>query len=431
MFRPVDIAQIQAALASGAGWIELVIVIACIAVAWLIDHHVRAQRAARGDTAMATATPADRVSHVLFPLVVLLLLFVARIVHVRYATPLFLDIALPLALAVAATRVLIYALRRMFPQQRWLPGWERGVVLVVLAVLVLHYVGVLPQMLAELDTIAVPIGKSHITLLAIGRGVLVVLVTLVVTLWISGLIEQRLLTSDTVEGNLRVVLAKSVRAVLLLVAILLSLQAVGIDLTVLSVFGGALGVGIGLGLQKLASNYIAGFTILLDRSIRIGDIVTVDNRYGTIARVTSRYVVVRGMDGVESIVPNETLVTTTVLNHTYTTKDIRIAITVRVSYDSDVEKALDIMRQIAASEPRVLRTPPPGAFVARLGETAIELELGVWINDPEAGSLDLRSSLNRKVLQAFRTHSIAIASPDYHLAAAQSVAASTTAAAPR
>ena len=430
MFHPVDPAQIQAALASGAGWIELAIVIACTALAWVIDSHVRRQRAARGDATLNADMPPDRVARVLFPLLVLVLLFVARIVHVRYAPPLFLDIALPLALAVAATRILIYALRRIFPQQRWLPGWERGIVLLVLAVLVLHYVGVLPQMLTELDNVVVPIGKSHITLLAIGRGVLVVLVTLVVTLWISGLIEQRLLSSETLEGNLRVVLAKSVRALLLLVAILLALQAVGIDLTVLSVFGGALGVGIGLGLQKLASNYIAGFTILLDRSIRIGDVVTVDNRYGTIARVTARYVVVRSLDGVESIVPNETLVTTTVLNHTYTTKEVRVAVGARVTYDSDVEKALATMEEIAATEPRVLKTPPPRAFVVRIAETGVDLELGVWINDPEAGNLDLRSALNRKMLAAFRAQSVALASTDVRLASAQAASVASGASAP-
>ncbi len=167
------------------------------------------------------------------------------------------------------------------------------------------------------------------------------------------------MTNAPLEGNLRVVLARFVRALLLVVAILLSLQAVGIDLTVLSVFGGALGVGIGLGLQKLASNYIAGFTILMDRSVRIGDLVTVDNRYGTVAKVTARYVVVRSLDGVEAIVPNETLVTTTVLNHSYTNKNARVAVNVQVSYDTDLDAALELMEGAGAL--RVAGARHPGA----------------------------------------------------------------------
>ncbi len=152
----------------------------------------------------------------------------------------------------------------------------------------------------------------------------------------------------------------SIRALLLVVGLLFALQAVGIDLTLLTVFGGALGVGIGLGLQKLASNYIAGFTILLDRSIRLGDMITVDNRHGVVTAVTSRYVVVRSLDGVEAIVPNETLVTTTVLNHSYTSKDVRIGIPVQVSYDSDVDLALRLHGgERARAEPRVLKTPKP------------------------------------------------------------------------
>ncbi len=194
--------------------------------------------------------------------------------------------------------------------------------------------------------------------------------------------------------------------------VLIALQAVGIDLTLLTVFGGALGVGIGLGLQKLASNYIAGFTILLDRSIRLGDMITVDNRFGVVAKVTSRYVVVRGLDGIEAIVPNETLVTTTVLNHSYSNREIRVAVTVQVGYDSDVELALKLIEDTARAQPRVLGTPnEPMAFLVRFADSGIDLELGVWINDPENGQLNLKSALNQAILRAFRAHGIGIPYP--------------------
>lgn len=416
MFAPVDYSRFETALVSPRGWAELGIVAACVLVAWLADRRLERIRPASAEHPAALQTVSLRgFAHALFPLVTVALLLVARIGYRRVAPPFFIDIALPFMVAVAGVRVVIYVLRRVFPKQPWLAVVERALTLVVLGVVVLHYTGALPEIAGELDSMYVPLGKSHISLLAIGKGLLVVVLTLIVTLWVSGMIEQWLMRSDALETNLRVVLAKSIRALLLVLAVLLSLQAVGIDLTVLTVFGGALGVGIGLGLQKLASNYIAGFTILIDRSIRIGDLVTVDNRYGMVAKVTSRYVVIRGLDGVESIVPNETLVTTTVLNHSYTSKDLRMGIPVQVSYDADVDAVLALLEEIAASEPRVLKTPAPRAFVLRFGDSGIELELGVWLNDPEVGQGDLRSALNRKILARFRERGIAIPYPQREL----------------
>ena len=189
------------------------------------------------------------------------------------------------------------------------------------------------------------------------------------------------------------------------------LEQIGFDLTLLTVFGGALGVGIGLGLQKLASNYIAGFAILLDRSIRLGDLVTVDNRTGVVTRVTSRYVVIRGGDGLEAIVPNEALITNTVLNHSSTATRIRIAIQVQVSYDCYVEAALAILREMAERQPEVLGgDQAPSAMVINLADSGITLELGVWIDNPHIQGR-LKSALYRGVLDAFARHGIDIPFP--------------------
>src|SRR5256886_14390953 len=246
----------------------------------------------------------------------------------------------------------------------------------------------------------------------LGRDSLVLILAIVASLWIAGLLEQQLMRSKTGDANARVVVAKLFRALLLLIGLLIALSVVGIDITVLSVFGGALGVGIGLGLQKLASNYIAGFTILMDRSIRLGDMVTVDGRYGAVSKVTSRYVVVRSLDGVEAIVPNETLVTTTVLNHSYSTRNVRLALQAQISYDSDVDRALALMEEVGRGHERVLKTPdPPTAFLASFGDNGIALELGVWIADPEKGQLNLKSALNREILKAFGANGIRLPFP--------------------
>jgi len=426
MIAPIDFGRLQLALTSTRGWLELLVAVLCIALAWAVDRRLEVRRKRLGNHLRVPGS----VVRLAFPLLALALTYVASFAWGRYVgPPLLLAIATPILVALAIIRVIAYGLRRLFPAQAWLPAWEAGVSYVVWGFAILYFLGVLPEIAAALDDFNVPIGKSELSLLTMLQGVGVVILTLVVTLWISGFIEQRLTRATQLDANLRAVLAKSIKAVLIIIGVLIALQEIGFDLTLLTVFGGALGVGIGLGLQKLASNYIAGFTILLDRSIRIGDVVTVDNRYGTIARVTARYVVVRSLDGVESILPNETLVTTTVLNHTYTTKEVRVAVGARVTYDSDVEKALAMMEEVASTEPRVLRTPPPRAFVVRIAETGVDLELGVWINDPEAGNLDLRSALNRKMLAVFRAQSVVLASADPRLASTQAAAAGSGASA--
>lgn len=413
MITSIDFSRIDTALSSPAGWNELALVAFCVAAGWLADHPLR--------IGTPTQTGALRVgvggvNRLIFPLVTLALLLAALAVYRHYRPPFFLSLALPLIVALALIRLAVYALRGVFGGAAWLKTWERAIAFSVWFFLVLHFIGVLPEIGAEFDAIEFPIGRQHVSLLSIGKAALVVLVTLAASLWLSGLVEQRLLATGTLDSSLRVVMGKSIRALLLMVAVLIALQAVGIDLTVLSVFGGALGVGIGLGLQKLASNYIAGFTILIDRSIRLGDMITVDGRFGVVAKVTSRYVVVRGLDGVEAVVPNETLVTTTVLNHSYTTRDIRLAISVQISYDSDVDVALKLMEEAALAETRVQRTPnPPMAFLAAFAESGINLELGVWINDPEQGQLNLRSSINRRLWQLFQANGIRIPYPQREL----------------
>lgn len=409
MLTAIDPARFQSALASPPGWIELALIGGSLAAAWAVSRRVKLTREGAPGVVRAGLGGINRLA---FPLAALALVAVALAVFRQFRPPFFLPIALPLLVALALIRILVYALRGLFGNVTWMKASERAISFAIWGLVVLYFLDVLPQIGAELDAMQIPIGKNQVSVLGIGKGIVVVLVTVAATLWVSGVIEQRIAGAQALDANLRVVLAKSIKALLILVALLFALQSVGIDLTLLSVFGGALGVGIGLGLQKLASNYIAGFTILLDRSVRLGDMITVDGRHGIVSSVTARYVVVKSLDGVEAIVPNETLVTTTVLNHTYTSKNTRVAVTVPVSYDSDVDLALELMLAAGKGHVRVLKSPsPPSAQVLRFGENGIELELGVWIGDPEAGAGDLRSALHREILAAFRKHGIRIPFP--------------------
>jgi len=409
MLAPLDLDRILQALGTPAGLVDLGAVLACFAVAWWVDRRVRL---GSGVESRFAKLGAGSVNRVIFPLTALLLLLVVRGVLMRWHPPLFFSIAVPLVVALALIRLCLYALHSLFGPSRFVPISERAISFTIFGALILYYFGVLPEIGNTLAEAKLPIGKTEVSVLDLGRDALVLILAIVAALWISGFLEQQLMRSKTGDVNARVVVAKLFRALLLLVGVLIALSVVGIDITVLSVFGGALGVGIGLGLQKLASNYIAGFTILLDRSVRIGDMITVDNRFGIVSKATARYVVVRSLDGIEAIVPNETMVTTTVLNHSYTSRDIKLGVPIQISYDSDLDLAMRLMTDVALGEPRVLRQPnPPSVLVLRFAESGIDLELAVWINDPENGQGNLRSALYLAIWRAFRANDIKIPYP--------------------
>ena len=409
MLTSINFDRVQEALSSPDGWIELGIALACFGVGWIAGRRLRL---AREDAPEMVRVGLGGVNRLIFPLVSLALVVAATAVFSHFRPAFFLSAALPLVIALALIRLFVYALRGLFGNAEWMATSELALSLSIWGLVVLYFLGILQDVGAQLDAMQIPIGKSRVSVLEIGKGLFVVMITIAAALWISGIIEQRLTHSGTVDTNLRVVLAKFVRALLLAIGTLFALQAVGIDLTLLSVFGGALGVGIGLGLQKLASNYIAGFTILLDRSVRLGDMITVDGRHGIVSSVTSRYVVVRSLDGVEAIVPNETLVTTTVLNYSYTSKNARVTLALQISYDSDIDLALKIMTDAANAHERVLKTPsPPGALVVRFAENGIDLELGFWLGDPENGQGELRSAIYRAIFRKFKENGIRIPFP--------------------
>jgi small-conductance mechanosensitive channel len=230
-------------------------------------------------------------------------------------------------------------------------------------------------------------------------------------MWAGAALEERLMHLQSMHSSLRVVMARMGRALLILVAILASLSLVGIDLTVLSVFGGALGVGLGLGLQKIASNYVSGFIILLDRSLTIGDVITVDKYSGQVTQINTRYTVLQGTDGVESIVPNEMLVSGAVQNSSLTNKAVVLTTRVTVGYDSDVDTVLKLLEGAALSVERVLKDKPPGGVLQAFGADGLELAVSFWISDPENGRGGVISDVNRAIWKALKENGISVPFP--------------------
>ncbi len=317
-----------------------------------------------------------------------------------------LNLAVPLLTAAAIVRIVVYALRRVFAPGGGLRTSERVVAWAVWIGFAIYITGLAPELIRFLDDIGFSVGKDRISLLLVLEALLTIGIALLAALWLGSAIESRVMGAGGLDINLRVMVGKLVRAGLVLLAVLITLPTIGLDVTALSVFGGALGVGLGLGLQKVASNYLCGFIILMDRSVRIGDVITVERYIGQITRMTARYVVLRSLDGTETIIPNEMMISTPVVNHSYSDRRVRVAVPVKLGRRSDLEAALRLMEEAGRTHPRVLRDPAPRAVVKELANTGVSLELGVWIEDPEAGHADVASDIYTEIWRRFKAADI-------------------------
>lgn len=351
------------------------------------------------------------INRVLFPLTSLIFVYLAHAILSNWHDASLLKLAMTLLLAMVLIRLVVYALRYIFSPSGWVRTMENAIASIVWLVLTFHLVGLLPDILRALDSIKFGVGKSQMSLLVLMQALLIILVTLFVALWLSRLVENRLMGTQQLNMNLRVVLSKVVRIFFALIAILMALSAVGLDITLLSVFGGALGVGLGFGLQKIASNYASFFILLLDDSIHIGDIITVDTHYGIVSELRSRYMVLRKLDNTEVIIPNETLVSNVMINHSMTDRKVRAQLSLQVSYQTDLELAMRLMLEAAVTQERVLRDPAPNALLRAFGESGIDLMMNVWISDPENGTASLQSEIYLDIWRAFKKHNVSIPYP--------------------
>ncbi|MBK5103666.1 MAG: mechanosensitive ion channel [Burkholderiales bacterium] len=387
---------------------QFAILLVFFALAWAVGRALRLDRVA-ADGIWRFGVGGLR--RILFPGVALILLAVSINLLKHWIEVDLLRLFVPLLLALLLVRIFFYLLRQAFPQGSVARSFERATAILVWGALALHIAGVLPDVINFLDEITFHIGKEKYSLWLALQGLFWVVITLLGALWLSGVIEARLMRAESLHSSLRVVFSRLSTALLLVLAVIMVLPLVGIDLTVLTLFGGAVGVGLGFGLQKIASNYISGFIILLDRSIRIGDLITVDNFYGEVKNITTRYVVVRALDGREAIIPNELLIATTVLNHSYSNRQIRLGLDLQIAYRSDLQRAMQLMEEAARKHPRALADPPPTAFLIRFADSGVDLELGVWIGDPENGTLSIRSEIYLDIWRAFKEAGIEIPFP--------------------
>jgi small-conductance mechanosensitive channel len=390
--------------------VELLVLAACVALAWALVVLLRRALGAHDERSILFGHRA--VDGVLFPLVLLCMGYLARALLDQWATVAVFKVVIPVLVALVVIRIGVKVLQVAFKEARWARSLEHTISWVAWLAMVLWVSGLLPVVLNELDQIHWKVGGSTLSVRTLIEGFLTAGAVLIFTLWISSAIETRLLRSATGgELSLRKAVSNATRALLMFVGLMLALSAVGIDLTALSVLGGAVGVGIGMGLQKLTANYISGFVILAERSMRIGDCVRVDGFEGFITQINARYTVVRALSGRESIVPNELLITSRVENLSLADSRVSQSTVVSVGYDSDVDLVMQLLTVAALAQDRVLRDPAPAANLTNFGADGLEFTLVYWINDIENGAGNLKSLVNLAVLKALRDNAIDIPYP--------------------
>ena len=405
-----DIDDWLTALARPATLAELAAIALCFLLAWAL---VWVFRRARGVLDVESILFGRRiVDGVMFPLVLLALAYAARALLSLSMNLVLFQIAIPVLVSLAVIRFGVKVLQAAFRTSPLVRLLEQTISWTAWAAMVLWVSGLLPILMEELDQMIWKVGGSKLSVLTLIQGVLSAGVVLIIALWISQAIESRLLKTATGgELSLRKAVSNATRALLVFIGVLVALSVVGIDLTALSVLGGAIGVGIGLGMQKLAANYVSGFVILAERKLRIGDNVKVDGFEGAITDINARYTVIRSLAGRESIVPNEMLISNRVENLSLADPQVRQFTMVTVAYDSDVERVMQLLSQAALSQPRVLREPAPLIALSNFAPDGLEFTVGYWLADPEKGQLNLKSLINLEIFKLLKSHQIEIPYP--------------------
>ena len=386
-----------------------VLVIAGTAAFYL--HRLVARRTAADSQGVRHLTQ-RALQRLAFPVSMLVLVLLGRVLLAALNQAYWaLDLAVPLLISFALIRTLVYMLRKGMRSGPLVKASENVISTLIWLVVGLHLVGLLPGLLEAMDSLAFSVGELRISLLAIVKLILLMGLVLVVAIWLSGIIDRRLTQLPYLSAGAAVGFSKVAKLVLITVAALSVLNLVGIDLTALAVFGGALGVGIGFGLQRIASNFISGFILVFDRSIRPGDVISIGEKFGWVVALHARYVVVRNRDGVDTLIPNENLITTEVINWSYSDPNVRLKIPVSVSYSDDVERAMAIILDIAREHPRVIADPEPVCRLTMFGDHGIHLEARVWVADPQAGFGSVSSDINLAIWRRFKQEGITIPFP--------------------
>lgn len=392
-------------LKTSSGWLELAFaVIIMFGTYWLslkilavINRHTQ-QREIKFPVLLHFIT------RLLWPVLLLLCTIIAMVIW-RVSTGesvLWLQLTAFTARWLLMIRIIMAVLHNAIPNNRFNERYERSLSTFLWVCFLLWLTSLDTFIIRLLKSLALPIGSTSLSLYTVITGSIIVGIAIIIAMWLSRITEQHILKAEKLDVNLRYVLVKIVKTLLVVVAVLIALPMVGINLTILSVFGGALGVGLGLGLQKIASNYVSGFIILADHSVRPGDRLNINNFTGYVTKITARFVVLRSSDGSEALIPNDTFVSNTVINDSYSSKIMSNNLTLQVAYNTDLPQALEILKEAAAKQARVCDDPKPNSYVTEFADSGINLYVNYWIRDPENGFMSINSAILLEIWNRFK-----------------------------
>ena len=399
---------------------EIAAVAACLWVGWFVGATLRDRYQRRGITTPTALTWTYLASQgfVVVTPVVLALLLVTMMRGVLFAVHFdvtLIDAAIRLIGAYVAVRIGVFLFAASLGNKSWMQHWENRVTLLIWLAIAAEFLGWLDPIIATLDNIGVAAGKSRITVWSILKLLFTLTLFVLVAAWISRWVERRLKKLGNLAPSTRIGIAKFANAFLIGLSILMGLNAAGVDLTALTVLTGAIGLGLGFGLQSIAANFVSGFVLLMDRSIKPGDVISLSGQSGTstenfgwVQELRGRYVVVRDRDGVETLVPNQNLITNQVINWSYSDRRVRLKLPVRISYEDNPELAMQVLVKAAEGHHRILRDPAPVARLMSFHDYGMDLELRFWIADPEEGVNNVRSDVNRTIWRLFTEAGITI-----------------------
>jgi small-conductance mechanosensitive channel len=415
--------QIQALLAPPS-LLQLCAMLVAVLLGWVTGRLVRDSRFSRALVARTGVRARVYEAFVLTSPILagtVAIAAIAGVLHLFKGPTAIIDMALKLAVLLFLIRLATYLLRLALGDRT--KGWGNTITLIVWSLCALDMLGWLDPIVSVLDGIGIKAGSSRLTVWSALKVLFTVGVFILIAITIARWIERRLMAAHAMAINMRIGIAKFAQAFLVGLSIMLGLNASGLDLTTLNVLTGAIGIGLGFGLQAIASNFVSGFVLLMDRSIKPGDVIsftgtmgTTTEGFGWVQELRGRYVVVRDRDGVETLVPNQHLITNPVINWSYTDPRVRLKLPVRVSYRDDPEVVMKLLTQAADGHARILRDPAPVARLMNFGESGFELELRFWISDPQEGVNNVRSDVNRAIWRLFRDHGITIPVPQREVA---------------
>jgi len=395
-------------------WWQIIVIALCVLTSYFFSQFLRRRFFIDTNFSEADDIAAQSLISLVFPATLLVFLCVGKLILLNWENAYLLTLLIPIVGSLVLIRFGIYLSRRIFARNYSISSlhlliekmFSAGVWLLV----IFYYTGLLYDMLTYMSTHTIPLGQNNFSILKVTQVLISVVATVLLALWASAVLEKRLMKVDSLDLSLRIVLSKLSRSLLIVVALLVGLNLVGIDLTVLSIFGGALGVGLGLGLQKIASSYVSGFIILFDRSLAVDDLITVDKFSAKVSKITTRYTVLKGLDGVESVMPNDMLISSPVQNSSSNDKGIGIRATLTVAYHTDIEALLPMLIKVTSGVEGVSTIPAPNVFVDNLGVHGFELSNWFWITRPENNG-PIISKVNRTIWTLLQEQNIEIAYP--------------------